>query len=220
VGKESSMKGIGSLVGAGLVCLVATSANALTVSYNAGSEVTSTAGAVTFWDFDGTANTSIGTVTAALTGNIFGSNPVPSNPNNNWGSAFGTATVTVNLTNPVSYLGFTWGTPDDVNTVQVYDGSTLLDTYCAAASCTTGTGLNISQFHDTPGTGYFNISAGSGETITSLVLSSSDENFEVDNFSAIVAATPLPAALPLFATGFGALGLLSWRRKRKAQAVA
>jgi hypothetical protein len=33
-------------------------------------------------------------------------------------------------------------------------------------------------------------------------------------------ATPLPAALPLFATGLGALGLLGWRRKRKAQAVA
>jgi hypothetical protein len=30
-------------------------------------------------------------------------------------------------------------------------------------------------------------------------------------------ATPLPAALPLFATGVGALGLLGWRRKRKAQ---
>ena len=28
-------------------------------------------------------------------------------------------------------------------------------------------------------------------------------------------ATPLPAALPLFATGLGALGLLGWRRKRK-----
>jgi hypothetical protein len=27
--------------------------------------------------------------------------------------------------------------------------------------------------------------------------------------------TPLPAALPLFATGFGALSLLGWRRKRK-----
>ena len=34
----------------------------------------------------------------------------------------------------------------------------------------------------------------------------------------VVAATPLPAALPLFATGLGALGLLGWRRKRKAQA--
>jgi len=30
---------------------------------------------------------------------------------------------------------------------------------------------------------------------------------------------PLPAALPLFATGVGALGLLGWRRKRKAQAA-
>ena len=32
--------------------------------------------------------------------------------------------------------------------------------------------------------------------------------------------TPLPAALPLFATGLGALGLFGWRRKRKTQAVA
>jgi hypothetical protein len=32
--------------------------------------------------------------------------------------------------------------------------------------------------------------------------------------------TPLPAALPLFATSLGALGLLGWRRKRRAQAVA
>jgi len=32
--------------------------------------------------------------------------------------------------------------------------------------------------------------------------------------------TPIPAALPLFATGLGALGLLGWRRKKKAQAVA
>lgn len=32
------------------------------------------------------------------------------------------------------------------------------------------------------------------------------------------AATPLPAAFPLFATGLGAMGLLAWRRKRKAQA--
>jgi hypothetical protein len=33
-------------------------------------------------------------------------------------------------------------------------------------------------------------------------------------------ATPLPTALPLFATGIGGLGLLGWDRKRKAQAVA
>ncbi len=39
-------------------------------------------------------------------------------------------------------------------------------------------------------------------------------------WTSATSATPLPAALPLFATGLGALGLLSWRRKRKAQAVA
>ena len=33
-------------------------------------------------------------------------------------------------------------------------------------------------------------------------------------------AVPLPAALPLFATGLGMTGLLGWRRKRKAQVVA
>jgi hypothetical protein len=35
-----------------------------------------------------------------------------------------------------------------------------------------------------------------------------------------VSSTPLPAALSLFATGLGALGLLGWRRKRKAAALA
>ena len=34
------------------------------------------------------------------------------------------------------------------------------------------------------------------------------------------AATPLPAALPLFATGLGALGLFGWRRKKKTAALA
>ena len=44
-------------------------------------------------------------------------------------------------------------------------------------------------------------------------------------FNAAVEAVPisgmgvsLPAALPLFGTGLGALGLLGWRRKRKARA--
>jgi hypothetical protein len=33
-------------------------------------------------------------------------------------------------------------------------------------------------------------------------------------------ATPLPAALPLFAGGLGVMGLLGWRKKRKAAAAA
>jgi hypothetical protein len=37
----------------------------------------------------------------------------------------------------------------------------------------------------------------------------------LDNLT--ISAVPLPAALPLFATGLGTLGLLGWRRKRKAK---
>ena len=45
-------------------------------------------------------------------------------------------------------------------------------------------------------------------------------NFEADGlFGAIQVVTPIPATLPLFASGLGALGLLGWRRKRKAIAA-
>jgi len=52
----------------------------------------------------------------------------------------------------------------------------------------------------------------------------SDSNNDLNSGAALqdpsdgtsVSATPLPAALPLFATGLGAIGLLGWCRKRKA----
>ena len=40
-----------------------------------------------------------------------------------------------------------------------------------------------------------------------------------DSTTAPPSGTPLPAALPLFATGLGAMGLLGWRRKRKKAAA-
>jgi hypothetical protein len=54
---------------------------------------------------------------------------------------------------------------------------------------------------------------------------SDPDNGAYADFSAVVTSslsstpTPLPGALPLFASSLGALGLLSWRRKRKAAAV-
>ena len=70
-------------------------------------------------------------------------------------------------------------------------------------------------------------SAANGTSLASsidlaFILNQSDD--EVDNVTSLSPAilpiaqteTPLPAALPLFATGLGGVGLLGWRRKRKA----
>jgi hypothetical protein len=42
---------------------------------------------------------------------------------------------------------------------------------------------------------------------------------DIYNNGGTVAVTPLPAALPLFATGLGGLGVFGWRRKRKNAAA-
>jgi hypothetical protein len=56
----------------------------------------------------------------------------------------------------------------------------------------------------------------SGENFTTLFSAPTG----VDIRGVAFAPTPLPAALPLFATSIGALGLLGWRRKRKAATLA
>jgi hypothetical protein len=83
-------------------------------------------------------------------------------------------------------------------------GMTLLDT-----EIVTATAIGV------PGT--VPIITVTGSDITSLVITSTNDSSGILIAEGI---TPLPAALPLFATGLGALGLLGWRRKRKARAAA
>ena len=194
---------------AALFSIVAEQANAISVSINASQQVTSTPGAVTFYNFDGIQDTSIGTFSG---GQLHVGSPVGL-AGGNWISALDGNPVTLTLANPVSYIGFAWGTPDPENRVDVYNGAILLGSFFAA---------NAGPFY------YFDISAGPGEAITSLVLSfnatPSDIEiertccFETDNYAAIssvpgpVAGAGLPG-LPglIFASG----GLLGWRRRRK-----
>jgi hypothetical protein len=62
-----------------------------------------------------------------------------------------------------------------------------------------------------------NVYLASGTYLLDNYLESSiDPNYAV--LFTPVSSTPLPAALPLFAGGLGALGLFGWRRKRKASA--
>ena len=45
-------------------------------------------------------------------------------------------------------------------------------------------------------------------------------NGETGGLFGAINPVPLPGALPLFATGLGALGLLGWRKRRKAHSAA
>jgi hypothetical protein len=103
------------------------------------------------------------------------------------------------------YLASNGTTPNEFKVV--YDGSTLFDQ------------MNIPT---TPYTLFtFNVTGTGSDTLT--FFERDDPNYlALDNVSVSVdvAATPLPLPLVLFATGLGVMGLLGWRRKPKAAAVA
>jgi hypothetical protein len=83
------------------------------------------------------------------------------------------------------------------------------------------------HYASTTETNDFNLFAGliSDSSFTSVSLMGTEigDGIFLDDLyygqSATKSVTPLPAALPLFATGLGLLGLLGWRRKRKQAAA-
>jgi hypothetical protein len=61
-----------------------------------------------------------------------------------------------------------------------------------------------------------NILLTQGMNLDFVISSGGDQSFDIVGLQAQISQAPLPAALPLFATGLGAMGLLGWWRKRKA----
>jgi len=118
-------------------------------------------------------------------------------------------------------LATTVGTQYTVSYWLTSDGLTPNDFSVSFGGTTLTSSTNLSAFPYTQFS--FNVTATSA--LTALVFGVGEEHgsFFLDDVSVNptgVAAVPLPATFPLFATGLGALGLLGWRRKRKAQAAA
>ena len=100
--------------------------------------------------------------------------------------------------------------PDDVPTI----ANIFLS---IGASLIQGTGPTLTTGQWSTYTAYFTaLAADAGSPIT-IILQQFEHQGEFDNVR--LEATPLPAALPLFATGLGMMGFVGWRRKRARNAA-
>jgi hypothetical protein len=99
-------------------------------------------------------------------------------------------------------------------------------TACTGGGTSHAGSFNVETSANNSGTITIDLAAANSKTWAdaSLVLAPNSDGWEAaDNMAGspqgLGVVTPIPAALPLFATGIGAIGLLGWRRKRKAQSA-
>ena len=143
----------------------------------------------------GTVNVDLGTFTAPGGGQVF-------NPPELSYTVSGTQITITNLLdvpvafNPASFNGFEFV---DVSTDPGINGITLDPSTTAP--------VNISVATFTSNSVFLNFQGQTWDAHTAAV-------FDLQFGS--VSSVPVPAALPLFATGLAGLGLLGWRRKKKA----
>jgi hypothetical protein len=96
------------------------------------------------------------------------------------GDARGTTPVTIAFANPLDYFGLYWGTPSANNTIDFFNGDTLLQSFSGDA---------VIRSITPSGAVYANFFAEPGEYFNKVVLRDSSIGFETDNHAYKVAAS-------------------------------
>jgi len=124
----------------------------------------------------------------------------------------GTAMVTIDLPDNSGlgylYFGLLWGSVDDYNTLQFYNGSDLVGTV-------TGSDVTASPNGDQGVNGTLYVNIVSTLAFNRVVATSSDFAFEFDNL-AFNETSPVPAPAAAGLLGLGLLGLFAARNRRRS----
>jgi hypothetical protein len=105
---------------------------------------------------------------------------------------------------PATYGAFSYGLTGPGAFLSIFNDSTCSGSFCAINSGADQAVLKLI------------VAASGGLTLGGAIVGSTTSPRDIfESFAGTVTPTPLPAALPLFATGLGVMGLLGWRRKRK-----
>ncbi len=119
----------------------------------------------------------------------------------------GIGTITLTLPGMEKYFGLLWGSVDGYNSLQLFDGASLVGTV-------TGTDVTASANGDQGAAGTFYVNLTSDLAFNKVELSSSQYAFELDNVAYNTGAIPEPGTLVLLG---GGLLLLGWLAQHKTK---
>lgn len=119
----------------------------------------------------------------------------------------GVGSVTLTLPGQEMYIGLLWGSVDSYNTLQLYNGSTLVGTV-------TGTEVTAGANGDQGANGTFYVNINSSLSFDTVVASSTQYAFEFDNV-AYNPTNPVPEPSSLVLALAGAVGLVGYGRLRR-----
>lgn len=131
----------------------------------------------------------------------------------------GIGTVTLTLPGLSNYFGLLWGSVDSYNSLELFNGNTLVGTV-------TGDNVTSAADGDQGANGTFYVNINSDIAFNTVELLSTQYAFEVDNVAYNSPVTrlgldnpvPEPSSLSLIAAGIGILGTFAWLKKRPGQA--